>query len=155
MHCGGFVQPPPPPPTTTTTQLYLCYLCLSQTPIPNIFQYCCLLLASFLGLKTKVSIIYTPPEDYPDYDPAKSNYRAASTVTLNCTTEGESGTVSYRWSSTCKSCLARSYSRSELTEKILRTRDAGNHTCTATDSTGSRGSDGTPVMRTVGESLTL
>ena len=94
----------------------------------------------FIGLKTTINIDYTPPDQYPDYAPP--NYRAASTVTLRCSTEGASGSVSYRWSSTCRSnCFASSSTSFSITENILRSRDSGYHTCTATDSTGNTGSD--------------
>ena len=89
------------------------------------------------GLKTAIHIDYTPPDQYPDYAPP--NYRAASSVTLRCTTEGASGSVSYRWSSTCSSCFASSSSSSFVSENILRSRDRGVHTCTATDTIGNTG----------------
>ena len=96
-----------------------------------------------LGLKTTIEIDYTPPDQYPDYAPP--NYRAASSVTLRCSTEGASGSVSYRWSSNCSSCFAsNSYSYS-ITEGFLRSRDNGVHTCTATDSIGNTGSANTQM----------
>ena len=99
----------------------------------------CLNIFNRLGLKTTIDIDYTPPDQYPDYAPP--NYRAASSVTLRCRTEGASGSVSYRWSSTCSSCFASSSSSSYITENILKSRDRGYHTCTATDSNGNTGSD--------------
>ena len=107
-------------------------------------------MASFVGLKTKIVVSYTPPDLFPDYAPP--DYRAASSVTLNCTTEGASGTVRYWWSSNCSSCFVTSRRSMTVTRDFLRTRDMGNHTCTATDSTGVRGSDSTH-MNIVGESL--
>ena len=103
-----------------------------------------------IGLKTTIDIDYTPPDQYPDYAPP--NYRAASSVTLRCRTEGASGSVSYRWSSTCNSCFASSSSSYSITESILRARDGGYHTCTATDSNGNTGSDRIQ-MNIVGEQI--
>ena len=102
----------------------------------------------WLGLKTTIDIDYTSPDQYPDYAPP--NYRAASSVTLRCRTQGASGSVSYRWSSTCSSCFASSSSSSYINEGFLRSRDNGNHTCTATDRNGNTGSD-TIQMNIVGE----
>ena len=102
----------------------------------------------WLGLKTTIDIEYISPDQYPDYAPP--NYRAASSVTLRCRTEGASGSVSYRWSSTCRSCFASSSSSSYINEGFLRSRDNGNHTCTATDTNGNTGSD-TIQMNIVGE----
>ena len=78
--------------------------------------------------------IYTPPDQYRDYGPP--NYRAASSVTLRCVAEGTVGDVNYQWSSTCDNCFASDSSSSTISENILRSRDAGVHTCTVTDSTG-------------------
>ena len=87
-------------------------------------------------LSVSISISYTPPDQYPDYSPP--NYRAASSVTLRCVVSGAAGNVSYRWSSTCRSCFASSSSSSSISEGMLRSRDAGVHTCTITDGIGNR-----------------
>ena len=100
------------------------------------------------ALKTRITISYTPPDQYPDYAPP--NYRAASSVTLHCTTEGASGSVSYRWSSTCRSCFASSATSASISESMLRSRDRGVHTCTVTDSVGNTGSNST-TMNIVGK----
>ena len=104
-----------------------------------------------IALKTRVTISYTPPDQNPYYAPP--NYRAASSVTLRCTAEGTSGSVSYRWSSTCSSCFASSSTSATITENMLRSRDGGVHTCTATDSIGNTGSNST-TMNIVGKELT-
>ena len=101
-----------------------------------------------IGLKTTIDIDYIPPDQYPDYAPP--DYRAASSVTLHCRTEGASGSVRYRWSSTCSSCFTSSSSSSSISESILKSRDRGYHTCTATDSNGNIGND-TIQMNIVGE----
>ena len=100
------------------------------------------------ALKTTIHIDYIPPDQYPDYAPP--NYRAASSVTLRCMTEGASGRVRYQWSSTCISCFASSSSSSTVTESILQYRDNGIHTCTATDGNRNTGSD-SAHMNIVGE----
>ena len=92
----------------------------------------------FLGFNVSISISYTPPDQYPDYSPP--NYRAASSVQLNCVVSGSTGTVTYHWSSTCRDCFASNSRTSSISEDILTSRDAGIHTCTATDSLGNRAS---------------
>ena len=84
--------------------------------------------------KVDIQVIYTPPDQYPDYGPP--NYRAASSVTLRCVAEGTVGDVNYQWSSTCDNCFASDSSSFTITENILRSRDAGVHTCTAFDGLG-------------------
>ena len=64
-------------------------------------------------------------------------------MTLRCSTVGASSGVSYRWTSTCRSCFASNSYSSSISESILRSRDDGYHTCTATDGIGNTGSNGT------------
>ena len=87
-------------------------------------------------LKVEIRITYSSPE--PGYSPP--NYRAASPVTLTCIALGASGYVSYRWSSTCRSCFASSSSSSSISKTYLVAGDDGVHTCTVTDSGGNTGS---------------
>ena len=89
-----------------------------------------------IDIKVSISISYTPPDQYPDYSPP--NYRAASSVTLTCVVSGAAGSVAYRWSSTCRECFASKSSSSVVSENLLRSRDAGVHTCTVTDSLGNK-----------------
>ena len=103
-------------------------------------------LYTFLNLsvlKTVITVSYTPPDQYPTYSPP--HYRAASSVTLSCSAQGASGSVSYRWSSTCSSCFASSSTSSTISENMLRSRDAGVHTCTVTDSSGNSGTNTTQM----------
>ena len=100
-------------------------------------------LSIHTALKVTTEISYTPPDQYPDYEPP--NYRAASSVSLRCVAVGATGSVSYRWSSTCSSCFASSSSSSSISESFLRSRDIGVHTCTATDSSGNTGSVSTEM----------
>ena len=99
-------------------------------------------------LKVSIQVSYTPPVGDLLRPP---DYRVATSVTLTCVVEGASGSVSYRWSSTCTSsdCFARSSTSSTLTESFLRYEDAGNHTCTVTDGYGNTGSS-TTEMRIIG-----
>ena len=83
-------------------------------------------------------VTYTAPDRYPLYSPPL--FRAASSVTLRCVAEGASGSVSFQWTSTCSSCFASSNYSETISEQFLRSRDSGNHTCTATDSAGNTGS---------------
>ncbi len=93
----------------------------------------------FIAIKVTIEISYISPDQYPDYAPP--NYRAASSVTQRCVASGTTGHVTYRWSSTCGSCFASSSSSQTISETILRSRDAGVHTCSVTDSLGNTGSD--------------
>ena len=82
------------------------------------------------------------------------DYRAASgPVNLTCQVEGATGTVTYQWTSTCThdQCFVTGTNR-EVSRTFVRAGvDAGNHTCTATDSVGSTGTDNI-VMNIVGMS---
>ena len=89
-------------------------------------------------LKVSVVVTYTSPDQYPVYSPPL--FRAASSVTLRCVAEGASGSVNYWWSSTCSSCFAFSSDSSTISEQFLRSKDSGNHTCTARDTAGNTGS---------------
>ena len=87
------------------------------------------------------------------------DHRAASgPVTLTCQVEGATRTVTYQWTSTCThpECIIHD-SRSVIDDQTrMRTFvcagvDTGNHTCTATDSDESTGTDSI-VMNIVGMS---
>ena len=91
-----------------------------------------------------IEITYSPPDQYPDYSPP--NYRAASSVTLRCIATGTTGSISYRWSSTCRNgCFAYSATTQAISENMLRSRDAGVHTCTVTDGAGNTGTNSTTM----------
>ena len=89
------------------------------------------------SLDASISTSYIPPDQYPDYSPP--DYRAASSVQLTCVVSGSIGSVTYHWSSTCRDCFASNSSFHSVSEYLLRSRDAGIHTCTVTDSFGNRG----------------
>ena len=105
-----------------------------------------------LVLKVLIDITYTPPE--PGYQPPY--YRAASAVNLTCRALGVTGSVSYRWSSTCSRCFIPSgnYSSSDghsISRSPLTSRDAGTHTCSAYDSRHYISGSVSTVMNIVGE----
>ena len=91
----------------------------------------------YTALKVSITVSYTPPDQYPTY--STPNYRAASSVSLRCVVEGATGSVQYRWSSTCRSCFASSGYSSTISEHFLRSKDTGVHTCTVTDAIGNSG----------------
>ena len=73
-------------------------------------------------------MIYNPPSDFTLQSPPF--YRPASSVTLICVAEDGSAPVNYQWSSTCSSCFASSGFTDRITTNILKSTDAGTHTCT-------------------------
>lgn len=101
-------------------------------------------------LKVSISVQYTTPDQYPNYSPP--HYRPASSVTLNCVVEGSTGTVRYRWSSSCQSCFASNGSSQTVSEAFLKSRDTGLHTCTVTDSVGNSGTS-SEQMNVTGNSV--
>ena len=78
-----------------------------------------------------ISVDYTPPADF---NGGPNEYRAASgPVTVTCTATGAgSGTISYQWSSSCRSCPFQSATSSSITRAAVHSGDTGNHTCEAT-----------------------
>ena len=98
-----------------------------------------------------INIAYNPPFDFTHATPPY--YRPASTVNLTCVAYGATGSVTYQWTSTCSSCFVRGTSQS-VTKNTLVSSDAGNHTCTATDSDSNSGSADTE-MRIIGKPLQL
>ena len=107
-----------------------------------------IIFLSLIAIRVTIQITYTSPGTYPVYSPP--NYRAASAVSLRCVASGYSGSISYQWSSTCSSCFASSSSSQTISDNILRSRDAGVHTCSVTDSLGNTGSNST-TMKIVGK----
>ena len=103
------------------------------------------------AIRVTIEITYSSPDVYPVYSPP--NYRAASgPVTLRCVAAGTTGSVAYRWSSTCTSCFSSSSSSQSITNTFLRSRDAGTHTCSVTDGNGNTGMTNT-TMNIVGNAL--
>ena len=101
-----------------------------------------------------IDVSYTPPEE--GYQPPY--YRAVSTVTLTCRAVGATGQIRYHWSSTCSSCFVPGgyyYSRSgsSISQSVLRSHDAGTHTCSAYDSDQGISDSASTVMNIVGEYL--
>ena len=78
---------------------------------------------------------YTPPSDFSL--PSPPYYRPASSVSLTCVAPSDAVLpLTYHWTSTCSSCFAFSNTSSRVTIDILRSSDAGVHTCTVTDAVG-------------------
>ena len=97
-----------------------------------------------------IDVAYNPPSDFTL--PSPPYYRPASPVSLTCHAPDATGSASYRWSSTCSSCFASSSTSQTINHIILKSIDAGVHTCTVVDSNGNTGSDSTE-MRLIGRSL--
>ena len=81
---------------------------------------------------------YDPPTDFT---PCPNEYRAASgPVTVTCTATGPgTGTVNYRWSSTCRDCTFQSATSVSIRRAAVHSGDNGTHTCMATRGDGSTG----------------
>ncbi len=80
-----------------------------------------------------ITIQYSPPAGVTLIPP---NYRAATSVSLRCDAVGTIGSVSYQWSSTCRSSCFVSGSSQTVSRDKLWSYDAGQHTCTVTDEDG-------------------
>ena len=62
-----------------------------------------------------------------------NEYRAASgPVDVTCTAIGVTGTINYRWSSTCRACSFNSSNSSFIRRGAVHSGDTGIHTCMAT-----------------------
>ena len=107
----------------------------------------------YVDIRVTIEITYDSPDTYPTYSPP--NYRTASSVSLRCVATGTTGSVTYRWSSTCRSdCFAYNSSLQTISEPFLRARDAGVHTCRVTDGAGNSGSNST-TMNIMGECIDM
>ena len=80
---------------------------------------------------------YNPPFDFTL--PSPPYYRPASSVTLTCISEDGTEPLQYRWSSTCSDCFTSDNSSSHISINILKSTDAGIHTCTVIDAAGETG----------------
>ncbi len=93
-------------------------------------------ILSPVDLNVTIAIQYSPPAGVtltpPDYSPATN-------VSLRCDVIGNSGSVSYQWSSTCGSSCFVSGSSQTVSRDKLWSYDAGQHTCVATDGDGNTG----------------
>ena len=85
----------------------------------------------FLDLTVTILVDYDPPADFTL---GPNEYKAASgPVTVTCTATGTgTGPVSYRWSSTCRSCPFQSATSNSITRTAVHSGDNGTHTCTVT-----------------------
>ena len=110
---------------------------------------CLVIWATLLSvLKVTIEVTYNPLFDLTL--PSPPYYHPASSVTLTCRAHHATGSVSYRWSSTCSSCFASSSTAQTIRETILKSNSAGVHTCRVTDSDGNTGSNSTE-MRLIGK----
>ena len=100
----------------------------------------------FSVLKVTISVSYSRPSDFRL--PSPPYYRPASSVTLTCRAHHPTGSVTYRWSSTCSNsnCFARSSSSQSISKTILQSIDAGVHTCRASDGNGNTGRNSTEMI---------
>lgn len=97
----------------------------------------------FVGLRVDIEVTYNPPLDF--YLSTPPYYRPATAVTLTCRSSDAIGSVKYQWTSTCQHCFARGSSQPSITTQILKSTDAGLHTCTITDDAGDTGSNSTEM----------
>ena len=100
------------------------------------------------ALTVSITVDYTRPDDF---NGGPNEYLAASgPVTVTCTATGPgSGTISYQWSSSCRSCPFQTATSSSIRRAAVHSGDTGTHTCVATrgGSTASASID----IRIVGE----
>ena len=96
-----------------------------------------------------IRVTYNPPPDFTL--PSPPFFRPATSVTLTCHVERATGDVSYLWSSTNPNSFVVNGRSSTVSKTILTSDDAGNHTCTATDRSGSISS--TIEMQLIGKNL--
>ena len=76
-----------------------------------------------------ISVSYNPP---PGAVLGPNEYRTASgPVNVTCTAIGGTGSISYQWSSTCRSCDFQGATSRTITQATIHSGDAGTHTCTA------------------------
>lgn len=97
-----------------------------------------------LVLKVEMNVYYTPPTDFNF--PSPPYYRPATSVTISCTTTEAIGQVRYKWSSTAINNFANiSSSTNRISTNILKSSDAGIHTCTLYDGAGNTGNQSTTI----------
>ena len=75
-------------------------------------------------------------------------------MTITCQAEGETGPVTYLWTSTCSTgCFISSATEESqaVGRTTLQSVDSGNHTCTVTDSDGGEMGSATIEINVVGE----
>ena len=108
---------------------------VSELFLLNIFM-----ITNFLitAINVVIGIFYNPPTDFDV--PSPPYYRPATSVTLTCSaTPNSARSLRYEWSSTCSSCIVSGNTSRELSIDILKSSDAGIHSCTVTDAEGHSG----------------
>ena len=101
-----------------------------------------LIHACFSALNVAIRVLYNPPPDFTLESPPY--YRPASSVSLACDSDG-TAPFTYHWSSTCSNCFTSDNASSIISIDVLKSSDAGEHTCTVTDATGHTGSASTEI----------
>ncbi len=100
-----------------------------------------------VDLNVTITIQYSPPSGVTLRPP---NYRPATSVSLRCDATGNTGSVTYQWSSTCGSGCFISGSSQTVSRSYLFSYDAGNHSCVVTDGAGNIGT-ATTEMNIIGK----
>ena len=73
-------------------------------------------------------------------------YQPGTSITLTCTAQQVTGTVSYEWTSTGSESFVNGATSSSISKMMLSSADNGTHTCTATDADGNVGSVSTVMI---------
>ena len=102
------------------------------------------------GLTVTFDVEYTAP---PGFVGGPNDYRVASSLTITCQVEGETGSETYLWTSTCTGCFINGLTEENqvVGRGSLQSVDSGTYTCMAT-----RGSDtgsATIEINVVGECI--
>ena len=80
-------------------------------------------------LAVNISVSYTPP---PGTELGPTQYRAASgPVEVTCKVMGNTNSVNYHWSSTCRDCNFQDVTNKFIRRGAVHSGDTGTHTCTA------------------------
>ena len=86
----------------------------------------------------QIRVTYNPPSDFTL--PSPPYYRPASSVTLTCMALSDVvGPLIYHWSSSCSSCVISGNDSSVISIDVLKSSDAGVHSCTVIDAEGHTG----------------
>ena len=103
------------------------------------------------GLMVYIEVDYNLPAGCNNL-PNPPYFRPATSVTLTCRVEGASGPFTYQWSSSNPNIDVENSISPTVSETILTSDHAGNHTCDVTDGDENTGSS-TIEMRLEGEDI--
>ena len=114
-------------------------------------------VSEFLSLPTELAVIIDVDysEAPPDFVGDPNDYRAASMLLLICQAEGETGSETYEWTSTCTGCFINSWTfqNQVVGRATLQSVDSDNHTYTVTNSDGGEMGSATIKINVVGECI--